>query len=32
MGMKLQYNLENIGNIDKASITIKPPNFTLKKT
>ena len=24
MGMKLQYNLENIGNIDKASITIKP--------
>jgi predicted ATPase len=23
MGMKLQYNLENIGNIDKASITIK---------
>ena len=22
--MKLQYNLENIGNIDKASITIKP--------
>ena len=24
MGMKLQYNLENIGNIDKASVTIKP--------
>ena len=24
MGMKLQYNLENIGNIDRASITIKP--------
>ena len=24
MGIKLQYNLENIGNIDKASITIKP--------
>jgi predicted ATPase len=24
MGMKLQYDLENIGNIDKASITIKP--------
>ena len=24
MSMKLQYNLENIGNIDKASITIKP--------
>ena len=24
MGMKLEYNLENIGNIDKASITVKP--------
>ena len=24
MGIKLQYNLENIGNINKASITIKP--------
>lgn len=24
MRIKLQYNLENIGNIDKASITIKP--------
>ena len=24
MSMKLQYNLENIGNIDNASITIKP--------
>jgi len=23
MGMKLEYNLENIGNIDKASVTIK---------
>ncbi len=24
MGIKLQYNLENIGNIDKASIIVKP--------